>query len=563
MAHHLRDRDAHLAPRGSSTTRLAAAALLLVVTPVSAQETPWRRDLARRRAALEEAGGSAQTERAVDEALRWLAAHQAEDGSWGPERWRERCQHGAPCQGGLWETGGPAYRPGVTALALLPFLARGIDGNDATFGVTVTRGVAWLIAQAGRNREWHGQEFYNEPLVALALSEHAALTGDARVLEAARARAQFCVEARNQTLGWKYGVRSGRNDTSVTAWMVHALRRAEEAGLEVPADEVFSGALAWFSQATDAEGRTGYETPGGGPSFLPPTEDKFDPLPAMTAAALFGRRTCGQQDPEVERRGAALLAQHLPEWRPRRLHFYYWFWGSHAARQLGGGLWTAWSGALQQALLPNQRRDGCAAGSWDPSDAWSLAAGRVYATAILALCLETYYRVGPLPARDMSAAGVAARAQEARDLEELGLTLSLATDGAAARAERHQALRRVDRALRDERPGVRREVAAAVARLDEARVATLVGDARDGPRHVRRDALRVLGHASRRDGLILDALVTALDDKEVPVRVAAAEALGRWGPDARPARPALQRLARDPEWAARNAAERALASIGG
>jgi HEAT repeat protein len=58
-------------------------------------------------------------------------------------------------------------------------------------------------------------------------------------------------------------------------------------------------------------------------------------------------------------------------------------------------------------------------------------------------------------------------------------------------------------------------------------------------------------------------LVTALKDKEVPVRIAAAGALEGFGPDAREAVPALQEMAKDTNNGVKNAAMRALRSVRG
>ncbi len=59
-------------------------------------------------------------------------------------------------------------------------------------------------------------------------------------------------------------------------------------------------------------------------------------------------------------------------------------------RRLGGERWKAWEEALRPAVLA-QRQDGdpCAyQGSWDPVDPWGKEGGRVYSTAMMALCAE-------------------------------------------------------------------------------------------------------------------------------------------------------------------------------
>jgi hypothetical protein len=51
---------------------------------------------------------------------------------------------------------------------------------------------------------------------------------------------------------------------------------------------------------------------------------------------------------------------------------------------------------LTATLLGSQRAEGDDAGSWDPNDVWGGHGGRVYTTAMGALCLEVYYRYLPL-----------------------------------------------------------------------------------------------------------------------------------------------------------------------
>ena len=48
---------------------------------------------------------------------------------------------------------------------------------------------------------------------------------------------------------------------------------------------------------------------------------------------------------------------------------------------------------MKEALCQNQEMKGCQDGSWDPAqDTWGDSGGRVYTTAMGALCLEVYYR---------------------------------------------------------------------------------------------------------------------------------------------------------------------------
>ena len=71
---------------------------------------------------------------------------------------------------------------------------------------------------------------------------------------------------------------------------------------------------------------------------------------------------------------------------------YYWYYGTYAMYQMGGRHWRDWSRALEPVLLESQRRDGDFAGSWDPVGPWGFSGGRVYSTALMALCLQVQHR---------------------------------------------------------------------------------------------------------------------------------------------------------------------------
>ena len=84
----------------------------------------------------------------------------------------------------------------------------------------------------------------------------------------------------------------------------------------------------------------------------------------------------------------------LPSWD--KPHFYYWYYGTLAMFQMGGGFWKEWNAALRDMLIKNQRRGGDEDGSWDPKSFYGQFGGRAYSTALGALCLEVYYRYLPM-----------------------------------------------------------------------------------------------------------------------------------------------------------------------
>jgi hypothetical protein len=63
---------------------------------------------------------------------------------------------------------------------------------------------------------------------------------------------------------------------------------------------------------------------------------------------------------------------------------------------LQGDHWDQWNAALKETLIGAQVSEGENSGSWDPDRTWGRHGGRIYSTALAALCLEVYYRYLPL-----------------------------------------------------------------------------------------------------------------------------------------------------------------------
>jgi hypothetical protein len=349
---------------------------------------------------------------AVEHALRWLAAHQSPDGGWEAAGWSRWCD-GKPAEGGAEGRGKSVYDPGVTGLALLAFLGAGYTNRgDHAFAKTVSKGLRYLKnvqdpegCFGPRTAQHH---VYNHAMAALAMVEAYGMTGSPIFKGSAQKALDFVALARNPHLAWRYGVKPGDDDTSITAWMVasllaarsvseHAVRSGRGAPLRID-DEAFAGTLTWLDHVTDpSTGRVGYIARGAGSARPQELVDRFptDRVEAMTAAAVAVRLALGASptDPSVAK-GLGLLLEHPPRWNASdgSIDMTYWFHGSLAAHRAGDTAWHPWSAALRAAVLPNQRLDTdyCRyRGSWDPIDPWGPDGGRVYATAILALALET------------------------------------------------------------------------------------------------------------------------------------------------------------------------------
>jgi hypothetical protein len=90
----------------------------------------------------------------------------------------------------------------------------------------------------------------------------------------------------------------------------------------------------------------------------------------------------------------AFIMQELP--KDGQANLYYWYYATLSLFQLQGDDWQSWNAALQEQLLRRQRTDGNLAGSWDADTVWGGYGGRVYTTALAAMCLEVYYRYLPI-----------------------------------------------------------------------------------------------------------------------------------------------------------------------
>jgi flavin reductase (DIM6/NTAB) family NADH-FMN oxidoreductase RutF len=86
---------------------------------------------------------------------------------------------------------------------------------------------------------------YGHILATLALAEAHGMSNPDAYGKPAQKAVDFLLAAQNPGKGWRYGAKSGDNDTSVTSWAVMALRSAERVGLMFP-KSAYEGALAWF-----------------------------------------------------------------------------------------------------------------------------------------------------------------------------------------------------------------------------------------------------------------------------------------------------------------------------
>ena len=377
-------------------------------------------------------GMTRESEDAVLAALEWLYRHQDTDGGWKAAGFnnasvRERRGPSANKDSNRYpkDIGWEENNVGVTALAILAFTGFGhthMDGEYEHFVGCLKKAVKYMIKQqaprtgdpakdgrygSGDSEQW----IYNHSIATMAMAELLLMSNDFKLKKSVKDAAKLCLRAQNDGRGWRYGIKPGDNDTSVTGWMVLALKTAKQCRLGLPKQEyqnAFGGALKWFEYATASNGKTGYNVPGDEGSRL--AKGYPDPYPfskdlsCMSAVGVLCRLFAGQSRKEASiRSGVDILNQQLPMWREQKgrslstINIYYWYYATYAMFQFGGKPWQAWNTKMQRALVDTQRaeyKDDSPEvdGSWDPIGEWGISGGRVYSTALGAMTLEVYYR---------------------------------------------------------------------------------------------------------------------------------------------------------------------------
>jgi len=351
-------------------------------------------------------GATTESEQSVDLALEWLARHQREDGSWNFDHSLGAGQRSNQNTGSY-----SNCIHGATALALLPFLGAGNTHHAGPYKDNVAKGLAFLRSQGRMNMKFTTRggnqtgegiswweingEMYSHGLVAIALCEAYAMSGDQSLLESATGAIRFIEWAQDpRGGGWRYDPRSP-GDTSVAGWQVMALKSAKMGGIETD-EKTWKMAKKFLdSVSSDYGAFYGYMTK--------PTE----PLglhKARTAVGLLCRMYMGweRENPGLVT-GVSWMSEYRPSTGTRRnptgANMYYNYYATQVMKHYGGEMWNKWNSEMRDFLVATQDTEGAERGSWyfaKSDDLSPDAGGRLYCTCMAAMTLEVYYRFLPL-----------------------------------------------------------------------------------------------------------------------------------------------------------------------
>jgi hypothetical protein len=363
---------------------------LIVRRSVGIPPTYRLRKLSNRQGNAHQFGGTEQSERSVESSLRWLARMQSPNGRWDAKAFgagKVKIDENGVDR----DYAGRDADSGVTALAVLAFLGAGYTHEEGKYADTVDRALRWLIShqKADGNLGFDAGHFamnYCHAIATYAIAEAYGMqndpTSNTMLREPLLRGVRYILNNQNPDGGWRY-LKGQKSDISMSGWQLMALKSAEIAGVNIPRST--KADVVAFLKARSLG------TYGG----LAGYREDLPPSATMTAEAMFCKQMLGmRRDNAAAREGAEYLLARLPA----RTSFneYYWYYGTLAMYQFGGEGWNSWNAAIRDLLISEQRTDGDYAGSWDPIGPWAQYGGRIYSTALSALCLEVYYRFLPL-----------------------------------------------------------------------------------------------------------------------------------------------------------------------
>jgi len=351
-------------------------------------------------------GGGKSYAAAIDAGLKWLAAHQDEDGKWDCDGFMKHDDPGSEtCNG----PGNAVHDVGVTGLALLAFLGDGSTMRSGPYKENIKQGVKWLRNQQQENGLFGSNAshdfIYDHAIAAYAMCEAYGLSKYKLLKSTAQKGINYLESHRNPYSVWRYQPRDNDNDISVTGWCIMAYESGQFFELQIN-DQALKLCETFLDQVSDPTGRHGYTKAGEQSSRKPgdhATKFPVEKGEALTAVGLFCRFFMGQDPKEkpIMKAAADLILSKPPVWDEKggSIDHYYWYYATYALFQYGGRHWKDWQKKLETAVVKNQHIDKAKKnllGSWDPIGAWGEDGGRVYSTAILVLTLEAYYRYSRL-----------------------------------------------------------------------------------------------------------------------------------------------------------------------
>lgn len=366
-----------------------------------------------KRRALGQFGGSKATEAAVDAALRWFVRHQSPNGMWSVTEHPVNCNlPGNKSEPGTERTGADGDAAS-TGYAVLSFLGAGYDHRTPNqYRRTVQAGLDWIVANQLQSGGWGRDRNYENGVVAMAIAEAFAMTNDPELREPAQKAIDHLLARQIDSggnyggLGWDYTTSNSRNDSSVSGWVIMALKSAEAGGLDIGSGMEGSRNYlerAWNAANNNGEGITDpYEDRSGFP-YTWDSNNNGIRRPDRTAIGLCMGVFLGLGEGNIKMETMANDVMHRTfvskddnyQIQTYPVNTYYIYYNTLGIFQVGGDRWKKWNDHMAPLLVNAQiKSDDCLDGSWDwqGTGFHGHRVGRIISTAYNALTLQVYYR---------------------------------------------------------------------------------------------------------------------------------------------------------------------------
>jgi hypothetical protein len=307
--------------------------------------------------------------------LEYLADSQSDDGTWvggepGPNM-KQGLENAAQADGN-WASAGK-QGPGVTAIALLAFLASGEDANFGIYSGHIRKALRSLIRAQDEKTGYFGLSMYHHGFAMLALAEAYGAVDDrslwpdekaprsiGQALELA-VRAAITSQKSNPSNAWRYSPDGKDADASVTGAVIIGLLAARNAGIEVP-DESIDKAIAYVRSQTDKSGDVFYLQKG----------NSLASSMARVSIATLTFAVARRKDLAEYTTTLGYLKERIGE-PAGPFGEYTLYYESQALYQGDVKSWERWNEVLVRHLGEAQQADGSIRGRFNPAISTSLS----------------------------------------------------------------------------------------------------------------------------------------------------------------------------------------------
>lgn len=300
--------------------------------------------------------------------------------------------------GGFTSPGSTAeYRIGVSALALLPFLAEGHSHHSGTYQTLVHSGIVFLMRQQRIYGEQkgligtpRGNYIYNHSLATYALLENYYVSGTQNkayekvLLDALHYLAKYKLNDG----GWGYRNAGKTSNLSVSSWPIQVVSLASPLPW-LERDFLRQEVRNFLEQLLFDEWKIGYT----------PQKDLESGFEGMLACGMYSALLIENVfSKEVfSRQTQALLTQASQVSKEKKIgeNLYFWYYGTLALQtwsQKKGESWQTWCKTMSQFLIERQTLNGDSQGAVLLEDFYFAQGGSVYSTALALMSCQSPYR---------------------------------------------------------------------------------------------------------------------------------------------------------------------------